>query len=102
MSINAYEAIAECAVVAVPSEISQDEIKAYIELKQGQRIEVEALVKYLDSILPYFMVPRYVDVVEEIPMTETLRAVKTGMKKQGVTGRTWDREKEMPELKKKK
>jgi len=45
------------------------------------------------------MVPRYVDVVDEIPRTGTLRVQKAEMKKRGVTDRTWDREKEMPELK---
>jgi crotonobetaine/carnitine-CoA ligase len=45
------------------------------------------------------MVPRYVDIVDEIPRTETLRIIKTDLKKKGVTEKTWDREKEMPELK---
>jgi crotonobetaine/carnitine-CoA ligase len=45
------------------------------------------------------MVPRYVDVVDEIPRTETLRVIKSDMKKRGVTERTWDREKEMSEMK---
>ena len=49
--------------------------------------------------MAYFMVPRYVDIVDEIPRTETLRIIKTGLKKQGVTEKTWDREKEMPDLK---
>jgi crotonobetaine/carnitine-CoA ligase len=49
--------------------------------------------------MAYFMVPRYVDVVDEIPRTGTMRVTKADMKKQGVTSRTWDREKEMPELK---
>jgi crotonobetaine/carnitine-CoA ligase len=45
------------------------------------------------------MVPRYVDVVEDIPRTGTLRVQKAAMKQQGVTGKTWDREKEIPDLK---
>jgi crotonobetaine/carnitine-CoA ligase len=49
--------------------------------------------------MAYFMVPRYIDVVDEIPRTETLRAIKREMKARGVTERTWDREKEMPDLK---
>jgi crotonobetaine/carnitine-CoA ligase len=49
--------------------------------------------------MAYFMVPRYVDIVEEIPRTETLRIQKTAMKKRGVSERTWDRDREMPDLK---
>jgi crotonobetaine/carnitine-CoA ligase len=52
--------------------------------------------------MAYFMVPRYVDVVDDIPRTGTLRVTKGDMKKRGVTDRTWDREKEMPDLKLKK
>jgi hypothetical protein len=40
-----------------------------------------------------------VDVVDEIPKTETLRFKKNELKQQGVTDRTWDREEEMPDLK---
>jgi crotonobetaine/carnitine-CoA ligase len=49
--------------------------------------------------MAYFMTPRYVDVLDEIPRTGTLRVTKGDMKKRGVTDRTWDREKEMPDLK---
>jgi crotonobetaine/carnitine-CoA ligase len=49
--------------------------------------------------MAYFMVPRYVDLVKAIPRTGTLRVQKTDLKRRGVTDRTWDREKEMPELK---
>jgi crotonobetaine/carnitine-CoA ligase len=65
----------------VPSEISEDEIKAYVVPKQGQRIEVEALVRYLDSILPYFMVPRYNEFLNVMPKTATEK-VKKGMIKE--------------------
>jgi crotonobetaine/carnitine-CoA ligase len=49
--------------------------------------------------MAYFMVPRYVDVVDDIPRTTTLRIQKAQMKNQGITERTWDREREMPEFK---
>ena len=48
--------------------------------------------------MAYFMVPRYIDVVDEIPRTGTHRVKKAELKKRGVTERTWDREKEMPDL----
>jgi crotonobetaine/carnitine-CoA ligase len=90
MSISEYERVAECAVVAVPSEISEDEIKAYIVAKQGQAIEVRGLVKYLDSILPYFMVPRYYEIVDVLPKTPTEKIRKGVLQGQGLTGREID------------
>ena len=90
VNISAHEAVAECAVVAVPSEISEDEIKAYIVPKQGQRIEVQELVKYLDSILPYFMVPRYYEYIDVMPKTPTEKIRKGVLQGQGLTGREID------------
>ena len=56
-------------------------------------------MRFCGDNMAHFMVPRYVDVVDDIPRTGTLRVQKAGMKKQGVTDRTWDREKEMPDYK---
>ena len=90
MSINAHPAVAECAVVAVPSEIAEDEIEAYIVLKDGKTLEVKELVEYLDSILPYFMVPRYYEFIGSMPKTPTEKVQKWSLKKEGLTGREID------------
>ena len=90
MSINEHSAVAECAVVAVPSELTEDEIKAYIVLKEGKKLKVEELVKYLDSALPYFMVPRYYEFINTLPKTPNERIMKVVLKKQGLTGQEID------------
>jgi crotonobetaine/carnitine-CoA ligase len=66
---------------------------------QDARLDLEDLMQHCADNMAYFMVPRYVDVVEDIPRTGTLRVQKAAMKQQGVTDKTWDREKEMPDLK---
>jgi crotonobetaine/carnitine-CoA ligase len=65
-------------------------------------LDLKDLIRHCAENMAYFMVPRYIDVVEDIPRTETMRVKKGDMKKRGVTERTWDREKEMPDLKLKK
>ena len=42
--------------------------------------------------LAYFMIPRYVRVVEALPKTGTERTMKYQLKTPGVTSDTWDRE----------
>lgn len=84
--LNAHPAVCESAVVAVPSEISEDEIKAYVEIKEGVELEVKDLVKYLDGNLPYFMVPRYFEFVDSIPKTATAKVKKGELKEKGLTG----------------
>jgi crotonobetaine/carnitine-CoA ligase len=42
--------------------------------------------------MPYFMVPRYLEVVSELPKTATLRVKKFELRQRGNTPFTWDRE----------
>ena len=74
----------------------------WVKPKDGLTLNLKDLMQHCANVMPYFMVPRFVDVVDDIPRTKTLRVKKTAMKKQGVTDQTWDREAEMPELKLKK
>jgi len=97
--VEKHPTIAECAAFGVPSELGEDEVMIWVKPKAGYALDLKDLMRYCAENMAYFMVPRYVDVVDEIPRTETLRVIKSDMKKRGVTDRTWDREKEMPEMK---
>ena len=82
--------IAEAAIVAVPSEVGEDEIKAVLLLKEGVAFDPEAILRDLVERLPYFMVPRYYEAVTEMPRTPTLKVQKTELRKLGITDTTWD------------
>ena len=52
-------------------------------------------IKLLDFCverMPYFAVPRYIEVVEEIPKTPSQKIQKNKLRERGVSGSTWDRE----------
>lgn len=91
-AVLAHDAVAECAVVAVPSEHSEDEIKAVVVLVPGRRLPEAELIGFLVDRLPYFMVPRYVEIVGELPKTPTQRVQKQALRERGLTPNTWDRE----------
>ena len=97
--IEKHPDVAECAAFAVPSELGEDEVMIWLKPKPVGGLNLKDLMQHCAANMAYFMVPRYVDVVDEIPRTGTLRVQKAEMKKQGVSDRTWDREKEMPQLK---
>ena len=42
--------------------------------------------------LPYFAIPRYVEVLPELPKNATLRVMKHLLRERGVTSGTWDLE----------
>jgi crotonobetaine/carnitine-CoA ligase len=96
--VEKFPAVAECAAFGVPSELGEDEVMIWIKPKEGFRLDLKELIQFCAENMAHFMVPRFIDVVEDIPRTSTLRVIKAEMKKRGVSDRTWDREKEAPEL----
>ena len=100
--VEKHPAVAECAAFGVPSELGEDEVMIWVKPWEGLELDPRDVIQHCADNMAYFMVPRYIDVVDDIPRTGTFRVQKANMKKQGVTGRTWDREKEMPDLKLKK
>lgn len=96
--VEKHPAVTECAAFGVPSDLGEDEVMIWVKPKEGAALDLKDLIHHCARNMAYFMVPRYVEVVEDIPRTGTLRVQKGDMKKRGVTERTWDREVEMPEL----
>lgn len=90
--INAYEPVLECAVFPADSEHTEQEVMAVIVAKPGQAVEPEALIRFLEARLPYFMIPRYVEPAESLPKTPTGKIQKFDLRARGVTAATWDRE----------
>ena len=93
MVIDRHPAVMESSVFGVPSELSEEDIMAAVVLKQGETLSHEALIAYCQENMARFMVPRYVEFMEELPKTPTFRTEKYKLVKRGVTETTWDREK---------
>jgi len=97
--IEKHPDVQVCAAFGVPSELGEDEVMIWVIPREGASLDLKDLTRHCAENMAHFMVPRYIDIVDEIPRTETLRIIKTEMKRKGVTSKTWDREKEMPDLK---
>jgi crotonobetaine/carnitine-CoA ligase len=68
--------VAQVAVHAAPSELSEDEIKACLVLEPGAAVEWPALFGYLRENLPYYAIPRYMQVMDELPVNAVGRILK--------------------------
>jgi carnitine-CoA ligase len=88
--ILAAPQIDEVAVVAVAGDVAEDEIKAVVTLRHGEQLDYEAFIIELAGFLPYFMVPRYIEVVKELPKNFTGKVKRADLRKEGVTATTWD------------
>ena len=74
--IKANPNVLDCAVVAVPSELGEDEVKAYVTPRDGATVDPEQVVYWCAEHLAYFKVPRYWEVRDDLPRTPSLRVRK--------------------------
>ncbi|PKB68191.1 MAG: hypothetical protein BZY81_02445 [SAR202 cluster bacterium Io17-Chloro-G4] len=74
--IKRHPNVLDCAVVAVPSELGEDEVKAYVLPRQGAVVSPEDVVHWCADNLAYFKVPRYLEMREDLPRTPSLRVRK--------------------------
>ena len=91
-AIAAHPKIAEVAVHAVPSPLTEDDIKACLVLAPGEQVTPKELFAFFKERVPYFAVPRYVEVVPQLPRNATMRVMKHVLRDRGVTEETWDLE----------
>ncbi|MGZ4443034.1 MAG: AMP-binding protein [Nocardioidaceae bacterium] len=75
-TIAAHPDVLEAAVVAVPSELTEDEVKAFVVPAPGRCPDLEALRTWTLGRLSAFKVPRYWQALESLPRTPTARVAK--------------------------
>lgn len=90
--IATHPAIEEVAAIGVPSEFGEDEVKVVATLEAP--LKERELFDFCRDQLPYYMVPRYIEFVAELPKTPSLRVQKFRLREDGVTAATWDCEQE--------
>ena len=74
--IKSHEHVLDCAIIAVPSELGEDEVKAYITPRPGASPQPEDVIYWCADRLAYFKVPRYIEIRDELPRTPSLRVRK--------------------------
>lgn len=93
--LNDHPAVVESAVVGikVAGAGGEDEVKAYVVLAAGAAVDPVELLDWCTPRMPYFAVPRFVEVVSgELAKTPTGKLLKTSLREAGITATTWDRE----------
>jgi crotonobetaine/carnitine-CoA ligase len=90
-----HEHVAEAAVVGVPSEVGEEDVKAFVVPASGD-FAPQGLIAFLEDRVPPFMVPRYVVVLDALPKTPTEKVRKTELRDWPVDERTWERPQPRP------
>ncbi len=91
-ALSEHPDVAAVAVVPVPAEVGEDDVLACVVPREGAALDPAELIRFCEPRLAYFAIPRYVRVVEELPLTPTGKIQKYRLRELGVTPATWDRE----------
>jgi crotonobetaine/carnitine-CoA ligase len=92
--VNDHPQIKEGAAVGVKAgegASSEDEIMI-VCIAEGEAPDPVEFTHWLAERMPYFMVPRYIRFVAELPKTPTERVQKVKLREEGITADTFDRE----------
>lgn len=89
--VLAHLDVADAAAYGVPSELTEDDVMVAVVARPGAVIDPAELAAFCTSRMAGHMVPRYIDVVADLPRTPTEKVEKRTLVERGVTPTTWDR-----------
>jgi crotonobetaine/carnitine-CoA ligase len=84
--------VQDCAAVGVASEYeSDDDIKLCVVPVPGPPLDEADLIRHLAGGLPHYMVPRYIEVLPDLPRTPTGKIRRQVLRSAGTGPGVWDR-----------
>ncbi len=89
--VTAHPGVLECAAIGVPSLDGEEEIKVCVVRLPESDVDGPALAGFLEQTMPRFMVPRYIEFLDELPKTPNSKVRKVVLKQAPFTAATWDR-----------
>lgn len=92
-AIACHQKIAEVAVHSVSSALSEDDIKACIVLRSGESTDPSELFTFFKENLPYYAIPRYVEIVDGLPRNAVGRIMKYQLREKPISDAVWDLDK---------
>ncbi|MBB3051441.1 crotonobetaine/carnitine-CoA ligase [Prauserella isguenensis] len=87
-----HPSVAGVAAYGVPSQLSEEDVMVAVVPADGATVDPVALLRHCAGRLTSFAIPRYVRVVEGLPLTPSQRVEKYKLRADGVTPGTFDRE----------
>ena len=91
-TVMRHPAVSEAAAVGIPSELGEDDILVVVTLRGGTTVDFAEMLDFCSARMPYFCVPRYLEVIDEIPKNVIGRVRKDVLRSRGLGVDAWDRE----------
>lgn len=87
-----HPGVAQVGAYGVKSELSEEDVMIAVVLAPGAEVRPEEIIEHCESGLTRFAIPRYIRVMDALPLTPSQRIEKYKLRADGVTADTWDRE----------
>ncbi len=91
-TVMRHPAVREAAAVGIPSELGEDDILVLLTVRTGATLDYTELLDFCSARMPYFCVPRYLEVLDELPKNAIGRVRKDLLRRRARSAQTWDRE----------
>ena len=91
-TFNLHPDVNEVAVHAVPSALTEDDIKVTVVKEVGSALTEYELATWAIDNVPYYAVPRYIEFRAQLPKNPVGRILKNQLRDEGCTDSTWDLE----------
>ncbi|MGN6378441.1 MAG: AMP-binding protein [Gaiellales bacterium] len=85
-ALEAHPAVLEAAVIGVPSDLSEEDIKAFVTVDDPAAADLAGVREWASGHLTRFKVPRYLEAVAELPHTPTGRIAKHRLPRERTSG----------------
>jgi crotonobetaine/carnitine-CoA ligase len=90
--IRQHPAVADVAICGLSAPMGDDDMKACLVLKSGASLTAEEFFEFIRGRVPYFAIPRYVELRVSLPANALGRIMKHVLRAEGVPDGTWDLE----------
>jgi long-chain acyl-CoA synthetase len=78
--VNEHPGVLECGCVGVEDEKSQESVKVYIVLHEGQNVAEDDIITFCRDKLTAYKVPKHVEFIDEIPKTNVGKVLRRELK----------------------
>lgn len=92
-AVLGHPRVAEVAAIGIASDLGEDDVMVCLTLHGETDLDVIEFMDFCTERMPYFAVPRYVQILSELPKNAMGRVMKPVLRDRGVGPGTWDREK---------
>jgi crotonobetaine/carnitine-CoA ligase len=83
--------VKEVACVGFENSIyGSEDVRVFVVPRSECSIDPESLFLFCAEIMPHFMIPRFIDIVVDLPRTETAKVRKNILRQKSIGKDTWD------------